>query len=141
MHPWTAGNTISVRRALDPSLTADTLSDELIEDDVFLLPALGELERRDPDALTYSEQDDPTEYNAVRIALCFLVAAEIAPVLPVITGERLGDRQYSRERWDGAAMAARLRGKAAAALASYLEEDGLARPPLLFTVAHGYRGR
>lgn len=127
--------------ALDVSLTADTLPDDMIEDDAFLLPALQELERLDEDALTYDEVTEPAEYRGARLALLYLVAARIAPVLPVITQERLGDRQYARAAWNGDALAGRLRGKAAAAIAAYRETDGLVPVPVLFTLAHGTRGQ
>lgn len=127
--------------ALDVSLTADTLPDDMIEDDAFLLPALQELERLDEDALTYDEATEPAEYRGARLALLYLVAAQIAPVLPVITQERLDDRQYARAAWNGDALAGRLRGKAAAAIAAYTETDGLVPVPVLFTLAHGTRGQ
>lgn len=141
MHPWVAGSYQSVRLALDPSLTADTLPDDIIEDDAFLLPALQDLERLDEDALTYAETTEPAEYRGARLALLYLVAAQIAPVLPVITAERLGDRQYARAAWNGDALAGRLRGKAAAAIAAYKETDGVVPVPTLFATASGRRGR
>ena len=125
----------AVRAAIDISLDSATLSDDVIQLEIFQGAAEADLLQRDPDAATRTGE----EAARIRRALVLLTAAKIAPALPAYTSETLGAYKYSRPEWDGTKRAAELKALAERELAVLLEDDGY---PLATTFARasGTRG-
>ena len=61
--------------------------------------------------------------------------------VPVLLSRAVGDVRLQFQGFDPLQRAAELKGKASAALASYLEEDGAVSVGTHFSLGHGYRGR
>lgn len=129
----------AVRAALDLSLDARVLPDNVIALDIYLGAAERQILARDPQA-PYRSDDDLIR---VKNAITFLTAALIAPVVPQITNERLGDQSYTRQPIDWAKRAEELRARAEHEILAVVEpgQPTKAVMPRLFTVAHGRRGR
>lgn len=115
------------------------LPNELIEDYLWTSGVEAEVKRRDPDWATYADTSD--EIERLRIACAFLVAAVIAPTVPGIISNQIGEERWQRVPFDGTKRAMELRGLADTAIAQNVEPDGLVQPMVQFSVAHGYRGR
>jgi len=127
-----------VRQALDVTLDETSLPTTLILSPIFLGAAVAEVVRRDPDANTRTG----TEARRVNAAAVYLTAARIAPSLPAIVRERLGDSETQLAAVDWLARADVLRMRAAQELAVVLDTAGDASyaRPTFFTLAHGRRG-
>jgi hypothetical protein len=134
-----AADPATIRRLIDVSLDAAVLPDAVLQDDGFLGRAQDELLALDADAFGYDADTD--EYRRAQRALSCLVAANVAPAVPVITGITVGDTRLTREKVDYRLRAQELRALAAGEVAAYLESAGVVDSPVLFSLAHGYRGR
>lgn len=106
----------SVRKALDVSITEASLSDEIIDLPIYagaahqsVVTALPTVESLDPLA-------EPAKWSAAQAAFAYLTAARIAPALPQIVQQQVGDFRISREKWDAEAAVKRLNSLAGAAL-------------------------
>lgn len=128
-----------VRLSLDTSLNEAMLPGELIKDYLWTSGVEAEVKRRDPNWSTYTDPGD--EIERLRVACAFLVAAVIAPAVPAIISNQLGDERWQRVPFDAVKRAGELRGLADSAIALNVEPDGLVAPMTQFDVAHGYRGR
>lgn len=134
-----ANSFAEIRAAIDLSLDAAALPDDIIALDLFAGGAEAEIVARDPLATTYTVDD--AAYTRVLRALHYLTAARLCPALPAITSEKLGADSYNRTAFDAGKRAAELRGLANQELAAYLEADGLTVPLFAFGTVPGYRGR
>jgi hypothetical protein len=133
-----ADSPAQVRKLLDLGLEQDALPDEVIQQSIYAGAAEAELMERDPNAITYPEGSIAKE-RAVRAAI-LLTAARLAPSLPGVVTERLGDWQFTQTPPDLTAIAASLRGMAAQQIS--LNVNGRANVPLpSFWLASGARGR
>lgn len=128
-----------VRRALDTSLDADSLPDEVIDNDLYALAAEAEVVFRDPLATTYAVDTD--QRNRSEHAVAFITAARLAPALPQLLSETLGDWKYQLAEKDLTKLAARLRGLAERELARNLSPNGYPETLPSFWLAAGRRGR
>jgi hypothetical protein len=128
----------SIRAALDVSLDSTVLPDATIGLAIFQGAAEADVERQDPQWATRTGADA----TAIQNAAIYYTAARIAPSIPNITGEAIGDSSYRREAVDWTARAAWLRSQGDAALASILTPTTVpADRPTFFAVAAGCRGR
>jgi hypothetical protein len=100
-----------IRAALDLSLDAASLPDAIITQAIYAYDAEAEVIERDPNAPAYLVGSDARQ-RAVNAAV-FLTAARLAPSLPAISAEKLGDWQESRTPPDLEKLAASLRSMAA----------------------------
>lgn len=123
----------AIREALDISLDADSLPDDVISSEVFLGAAELEIERRLPTA-------DPNDRRVILGAI-LLTAANLSPSIPrvvrssTVTAVSL---QMEQAHWDE--LATYLRSRAV----EYLNNTQVVPAPpaaAVFTLAHGERGR
>jgi hypothetical protein len=121
-----AGSFDQVRACLDLSLDAASLPDELIAQPVYAPDAEAEVLERDVNAATYA--DGTVAKQRATNAAVFLTAARLAPSLPAIASEKLGDWQMSQTPPDLAKLAASLRGMAARQIS--LNVNGTTSAPL-----------
>jgi hypothetical protein len=128
-----------IRAALDLTLDENALPNETIQMPIY--GPSGELDTlaADPNAATYAL--DSAQWQRAVNAVVYFTAARLAPRLPQILRERLGDYEYQRQAWDGAAKAAELRGLAQEEIAANIESDGEVEPLTGFWLASGCRGR
>jgi hypothetical protein len=127
----------AVRAALDLSLDAGSLPDDLIQSDLYAPTAEAELLERDPLASTYAEGTDKKR-RATNAAI-LLTAAYLAPSLPSIAEEKLGDWQMRQTAPDFTKLAASLRGRAAREINMNVYGTST-RPLQAFWLASGRRG-
>jgi hypothetical protein len=132
-----------VRAAIDISLDASNLPDDVID-----LPQYrGDAERwivaSNPDAATYAPGSE--QYQTTQVAAIYACAALIGPAVPMLTGETYSDGyRYTRDKVDPLALADSLWLKARQALAAAMDTDVPAlteRAPsrFVFTRAPGNR--
>lgn len=100
-----------IRAALDLSLDAGSLPNSVIDQQIYGYAAEAEVLERDPLTLTYTV-GSAARQRAINAAV-LLTAARLAPSLPAISMERLGDWQMSQTPPDLAKLEASLRGMAA----------------------------
>ena len=129
-----------VRKALDASLTAESLSDETI-----LLPIYAGAARRQVIAAEATADDldpitDTDRWRAAVSAIAYLTAARIAPALPQIVERVVGDNRLRREKWDVEAAVARLKAAAAIEIAVLTEAETSATRIGHFWTVSGTRG-
>lgn len=134
----TYGDYEAVRKSLDLSLDEAALPSEIIELPVFGPAGESDVLERDPYSLGY-QTTDTVAWERVRRAAIWFTAARLAPAVPALTMERLGDWSMSRKETDFGALAATLRGRAAAELAQNVTGSSPAPLPS-FTLACGRRG-
>jgi len=128
----------AVRAALDTSLDQAALPDATIGLPIFLDAADLEIKRRDPQWASRSG-DAATHLKNAAISM---TAALLAPAVPAVASERLGDYQYQRQAVDWTARAAELRQLAEQELNAYLETSTTTPDrPTMFAVASGTRGK
>ncbi len=136
--PLTSVHYPAIRAAIDVTLTAELVPDAVIALDVYVGAATRAVQARDPLWATRTGDD------AIRLttAAILLTAAALAPAVPQIVSERWGDQTYQRQPADMHALAAALRARADAALATVLApSDAASDRPTMFTLASGRRGR
>lgn len=128
----------AIRAALDVSLKALALPDAVIALPIYQGAAEAEVLARDPLA---ESRTGAALQHVVNAAIC-LAAAYIAPAMPALTAEQIGQYRYQREV-DWPARAAELRARADAELAAVLTPSTALRPapPSMFAVASGRRGQ
>lgn len=138
---WVADSPDMVRAALDLSLDANTLPDEVIENAIFVDDAEDEVFAFDVNAAGYTDILDPTKKRRAERAVALLVASRMALQLPVILSEQLGDWRYQRQPYDSAGMYALLRRRALALIDLNTGNTGETTPLFAFGLASGSRGR
>lgn len=130
----------AVRAALDVGLNEQQLPNATIGQDIFVGAAEAELLRRVPTAASMTGSD----LARVKRALVCLTAALLAPSVVRITSMSIQTRDlsYSRQTFDPDEKAAELRSRAETEIGMLLTPSA-ATParPVMFAVAHGYRGR
>ena len=131
----TAAEYPSIRAALDVGLDDEALPDSIIELPIYSGAAELEILRRVPDLYTKSGVDKRKCINA----MILLTAAYLAPAMPQITSETLGDVSRSYQSIDWLKFAAELRGRADGTIVE-LTTGARAAIPTLFSVASGRRG-
>jgi len=131
----------SIRFLLDVNLSAVDLPASVISSSVFAGEAWRRALARDPLADSYA--DGSAEQEAVKRAVEYLTAAELALGWTVMSEESFagGDYRYRTQAFDGAARAALLRSQAEAQFVAYLDEAVSFFLPGGFAVVHGCRGR
>jgi hypothetical protein len=127
-----------VRTAIDTSLDANILTDEVIAMPTFHGAAEAFVYERDPDAATRTGAELVHIINAI----VFLTAAYLVPSIPFLLREDFGDYNYSRflEKNFVDELVASLRSRANAELNIVLGLDLYASMPVMFDVAPGRRG-
>lgn len=130
-----------VRKALDVSLTATSLPDDVIDLPIYAGAARDQVLAAQPDAESLDPVTDAARWQAALAALAYLTAARLAPALPQVTTRQVGDVRVSREKWDAAAAEARLRKLAAGSLAILTGTVAGERGTAHFWVVPGRRGR
>src|SRR5436309_3365234 len=110
-----AGSYDAIRKSLDLGLDEKALPDEVIEYPIYGPAAEADVTAADPLALTYAEGTVAKE-RCIRAAI-FLTAARLAPSLPAIMQEAIGDYRLQQQPPDLALLARTLRGLAQAELA------------------------
>ena len=132
----TAAEYPSIRAALDVGLDAVALPDSIIELPIYGGSAELEILRRDPDAY------ERTGLNKRRVmnAIIYLTAAYLAPAIPKITSETLGDYSYGRQVVDWTKLAIEMRSRADQELSAVTQGSGTIAIPSMFGVASGRRG-
>lgn len=93
-----------VRRALDATLDARLLPDEVISSPIYL----GEAERRVIARLPGAAALTGAEATIARVATIYTLAALVSPVVPLITREQDKDYSYQRAEMDWSARATQL---------------------------------
>jgi hypothetical protein len=127
----------AVRASLDVSLTSGDLPDATIALAVFQGAAEAEVIRRAPSWAPGGAND-----ASVLLAAILWTASLLAERLPVVVSEQEGEYRYQRQPVDLMALAASLRARAEATLASAFDAgDKTPYRPSFFGVAHGGRGR
>lgn len=121
-----ASSFAQIRAALDLSLDAASLPDDLIQQPIYGPAAEAEVLERDPNAAGYLE-GTAAKQRAINAAV-FLTAAYLAPSLPAISQEKLGDWQMSQTPPDLTVLAASLRARAAREIS--LNVNGTTTAPL-----------
>jgi hypothetical protein len=127
----------AIRAALDITLTAAKLPDEVIASAPYHPAAEAEVTRRLGDLA-----DDAVGQTAAVRAVVLLTAARLLPALPNITQRRLGDSSVSLQPMAMDRRLRELRAMAAqelAALRAQLDPNAPAAVPTVFTVAPGGR--
>lgn len=132
----TAAEYPSIRAVLDVSLDAIALPDSVIELPIYGGSAELEIMRRDPLADTRTGVDKRRVMNAI----IYLTAAYLAPAIPQIASESLGDYSYSRSNVDWMKLAAELRSRAESELSAVISSTDTTPIPSFFGVAQGRRG-
>jgi hypothetical protein len=130
----------SVRRAIDASLKASDLPDEVIHDELYVNLAITEVLQRDPDAAGY----EGDKQKRVGLALNLFLAATVARFVPFITKEDFGDGGgYSRQQVDVDKLIANLQrmGSEQMALLGPDKATVKSRMPTFFALGHGTRGK
>jgi hypothetical protein len=128
----------SVRAVLDISLDDTALPDEIIEKPVFAGGA--ELDVLERDSLAET-RTGTTRRHLINAAIYFC-AARLAPAIPSIVSENLGDYSYSRSAVDWNKRAASLLAQAEQEIAAVVSPgSSSASYPTFFAVASGSRGR
>lgn len=132
------GDYAAVRAALDVSLTATELPDDVIEQPVFVDAAIAEIVDRYEDAESEIDED---KLARLRRAAIYLTAARLAPAVVRITSinMQLGDMSYTRQTFDPEKRAAELRGLAEIELVEVIEPeaDDYARPTMFVRAPGG----
>ncbi len=127
-----------IRSAIDVSLTAARLPDATIELPIYLGAAESEVLRRIPDAATRVGE----ELQHVKNAIALLVAALLAPTIPRMSSEKMGEYQYQLASASKVGdIVAELRGRADQEL-RFLELPSAttrAEPPFFFGLAESGR--
>lgn len=128
----------AVRAVLDLSLDETALPDVVIFLAPFAEAALAEILRRDPDASTRTG----AAAQRLNTAADYLTAARLAPALPVLVRERVGELESQFQATDWTARAVALRAQADAELTAVLDTaaDASFARPIFFTLATGRRG-
>lgn len=123
---------------IDSTLTEVQLPDDVIGMSVFQGMAEKDVIRIYPAAAT---ETDSEKIEHIQRATILLTASYIAPSIPSLQGEHLGNYQYRRIAIDSNALADRLRGLAEDELTQIdpLDDDGEVIP-IMFTTAIGPRG-
>ena len=132
----TAAEYASIRAALDVSLDADALPDSIIELPIYSGSAELEIYRRDPELYSRTGVHKRRCINA----MILLTAAYLAPAMPQITSETLGDVTHGYETINWIKLAAELRGRADSELSSVISATSVTPVPSMFSVATGGRG-
>lgn len=124
-----------IRWALDTTLTAEQLTNEVIAMPIY--QGLAEIEVKERDTGWASRTGD--DLTKLRAAAIFLTASKIAPSLPQILRGKIDGIDYQRVITNAASRAAQLRQEADDLLAEILGE-GTAQP-FTFGYARGGRAR
>jgi hypothetical protein len=132
----TAAEYPSIRAALDVSLDADALPDDIIELPIYAGSAELEVYRRDPDLYSRTGVHKRRCVNA----MIFLTAAYLAPAMPQITSETLGDVTYGFETINWMKLAGELRERADSEIAAVISTVNANSAPSMFGLATGGRG-
>ncbi len=131
----------AIRAVIDLSLTAADVPDATIALDAFQGQGEARVLARFPDAASLTG-DDAVQIRTA--AICF-VAALVAESLPRVLTEFVGRRSYGATKAaataDMLSIAAGLRGRGEAALASIVSEPVPRVRPISFSIARGGRGR
>lgn len=107
-----------VRRALDATLDARLLPDSVLDSPIYL----GEAERRVIARLPGAAALTGADAITTRVATVFILAALVAPVVPLITREQDKDYSYQRAEMDWSGRASQLLADADALLAGLVGE-------------------
>lgn len=128
----------TVRAALDVTVDETVLPDAVITMPIYLDASDDEVKRRDP---MWASRDEANRKRLVNAAI-LLLASRVAPAIPDITREQLGQfESYDRKAVDWPKRAAELRSDADALIA-YVLSGGtkVSTMPTFFDVASGRRG-
>lgn len=131
----TAAEYSSIRAALDVGLDDEALPDSIIELPIYSGAAELEILRRIPDLYTRNGIERRKCVNA----MILLTAAYLAPAVPQITSETLGDVSRNYQAIDWLKFAAELRGRADSMMVELTIGKSTAIPSL-FSLASGRRG-
>lgn len=134
----------AIRAALDVNITAQTLPDSVIAEDIFQGAAEDDVLRRVPDAETLTGDN----LARVKRAAIWLTAAYLAHSVARITSMNIQtrDMSYSRQTFDPDEKAAELRQRAEREFAALLIVIPIvptappSRRPTMFTTVGGRRG-
>lgn len=130
-----------VRRALDATLTATLLPDSVIGSPIYL----GEAERRVIARLPEAASLTGVQAITARVATIYLLAALVAPVVPLITREQDKDYSYNRAEMDWSARASQLQADADTLLGGLagdaVETEATTTAGWLFGLASADRGQ
>jgi len=127
----------AVRAAIDTSLDSNSLPDSIISLQIYHERAESIVLDVDPDAATRTG----AEKTHIENATVFMIASLLAPAVPQITAERVGEISVNR-KVDWNKRAEELRQLANEELAAVLEAaDDTPYMPTMFKVATGNRGR
>lgn len=128
----------AVRAALDTTLDDELLPDSVIGLSIYVDAAELEIKRRDSDAESRTGDDA----KRIKNATIYMVAALIAPALPRIVSETIGESSYRRQDVDWQAVARDLRSRSDEELVRVIESDPVTSArPTIFSRATGQRGR
>jgi hypothetical protein len=129
----------SVRRAIEPTLTATKLPDAVIADPLYADAAEDWVLLQYPAASTATGAD----LDRVKRAAALYAASLLAPIVPRILRERVTDYEYQLAAVDWDARASVLLGRAREELTPLLAPTtpGAAIPVAIFELAPGRRGR
>lgn len=134
----TAADYPTVRAALDTSLDATALPDGVIGMTIYQGRAEALVMARDPQWATRS--GDALEW--LRRAAIAYTAAFLAPAVPTLASEYLGDYRYVRNQASWDERAKRLLAEGAAAVAKVIAPSSTTAPrPAVFALATGGRGQ
>lgn len=130
----------NVRAAIDISLDASVLPDEIINLDIYAGAAILEVKRMDP--LWADRVDEEAQH--LDNAADYLTAARAVFAVPALTAEDYGGESYTRKALDPVVVSERmvaLAGTEVTAATSAGAVDVTATRPTLFGTACGRRGR
>lgn len=126
----------SVRAAIDVSLSADMIPDDVVMLDVFAGVADREVRDKDPDILTRTEP----ELVRLRTATVYYTAANLVLSVPQMIAENIGGYHYQIKSIDPNKRYQDLRAMGDGEIAAVVATDEPPNRPTIFTLASASRG-